>query len=76
MKTLCPHLITRTVNVSCGKKVFVVIIKDLEMMRSPGAIPVGPKSNDKCPYKPHTAETDRQTEEGELEMMHPQAKEI
>lgn len=33
-----------------GKRIFAEIIKDL-YMRSPCIIPVGPKFNDKCPYK-------------------------
>lgn len=41
------------------KKFFVDTIKDLEMKRSPWVIWVGPKSNDKCPYKSHPGETDR-----------------
>ena len=43
-----------------GKKGLVGVIKDLEMRRSSRIVPMGPKSNDECPYKTHKGETHRQ----------------
>lgn len=53
---------------SFGKRAFTDVIKDFELKR-PFWIPwVGPKSNDKCPYKRHTEEnTDRRGANGTME---------
>lgn len=66
---------------SLGKRVFADVIKDLEMGASSQMICVDPKSNDKCPYKRHTKNTDGKRDNGDMKMgaevrvMPPQARE-
>lgn len=66
---------------SLGKRVFADVIKDPEMGASSQMICVDPKSNDKCPYKRHTKNTDGKRDVGDMKMgaevrvMPPQARE-
>ena len=59
LKEIYPHSNPWTLNITLfGKMVFADIIKSLKMKTSSWIIQVGPKSNDKFPYKRHT-EKDR-----------------